>query len=90
MLLIVSLDGELKVSGLGITAPDGTFTISNVPPGVYKLVTVDMAYGTASYYLPEFYDDGGSTLEAFDTAQTIVVSASNNTPLNTISLAHTP
>src|SRR5205085_2450901 len=91
MYAIVMPADQLRAIAVAVTGPSGSFSISNLPPGTYKLVTVDPAYlgGASSYFQAEFYDNGGGATGDFATATTIVVNPGVPTALNAINLTHT-
>jgi hypothetical protein len=83
-----------------ITAPDGSFTLTDLMPGTYKLLALDWAQfqGTPGYGIAEYYDNKPGpvslpetpTAPAFATATTITVTAGATTNLNPIVLTPAP
>ena len=80
------VDCDVAVLGAGVLAvSSGTASATPVITpnssvtnlATWSPVTIDLAYGSASYDIPEFYDNAGSTAGDFGAAPSIVVTATN-------------
>ncbi len=91
MYVLVSGATIPEVAAYAVTGIDGSFTVSGLAPGAYKALIIDPAnFSSPSYFVAEFYDNGGITLPDFVTATTITVTPAAATALNPVSLDHTP
>ncbi len=90
MVVVVSPASSFQVLQTATTAADGTFTVSGLPVGSYRVLTMDggVFFGVANYYLPQWYDQGGSTLADFATATVVSVGAGTTTALDPILLTY--
>jgi hypothetical protein len=91
MYVVVTPSDVPAITAYAVTAADGTWALPNLPSGSYKVLTVDLTQlaGNPSYYISEFYDDGGTTLPDYATATVIVGAAGASITLNPVVLGHT-
>ncbi len=88
IFVAVSPASQLGVAGSVTTGPDGTFTISGLSSGQYKVAIIDNAHlaGQPQHYIPEFYDNGGHTLDDFGTATPVSVTVGTSSTLSPVVL----
>lgn len=90
MVVVLSSPDTFTVLDTVTSDAGGRFDLAGVAPGQYRLLTLDPAIfaGASHYYVGEFYDDGGRTLDDFATSTPVAVAANGLTVLNPIVLDH--
>jgi len=91
ILEAVTRSDTMTIVAYAGTSASGTYTITVLSPGTYKVAALGMAeiFGSPSHWISQWYDSAGISAPGFATATPVTVTPGDTRNLGTAVLAHT-